>query len=171
MYVPSSKSRAAFKSLEITVQAVVPCPVRKQTWLRWFSGWLGLLGYETAELTLRLTSDDEIQALNRQFRSLDEVTDVLSFPAEPDLSTGGGFPPYLGDIVISVPEATRQSAKFGHSIDVELCWLAVHGLLHLLGWDHPDDDRWLQMVMKQADLLKGVNVDYDWTRVYSSILD
>lgn len=171
MYVPTSKSRADLKSLEITVQTVVPCPVRKQTWLRWFSCWFGLLGHENAELTLRLTSNAEIQALNRQFRSLNEVTDVLSFPAEPDLSACDEFPPYLGDIVICVPEATRQSAKFGHSIDEELAWLAVHGLLHLLGWDHPDDDRWLQMVMKQADLLKGVNVDYDWTRVYSPILD
>ncbi len=89
------------------------------------------------ELTVRVTGDRELRRLNRQFLGEDHATDVLSFPSG-DL--GGG---YLGDVALSWPAVTRQAAAFGHPPEVEAALLVVHGLLHLLGWDHasPDEER------------------------------
>jgi probable rRNA maturation factor len=81
------------------------------------------------ELTVRITGDRELRRLNRDFLGLDEVTDVLSFPSGD--STG-----YLGDLALSWPAVVRQAEHFGHSEADELALLCVHGLLHLLGWDH-----------------------------------
>lgn len=80
-------------------------------------------------LTLRITGDRELHRLNRRFLSEDHPTDVLSFPA-------GDGDPYLGDIVVSWPAAKRQGIQFGHDAATELALLSVHGLLHLLGFDH-----------------------------------
>jgi probable rRNA maturation factor len=84
---------------------------------------------EERELTVRVTGDRELLRLNRSFMGQDEVTDVLSFPSGD--STG-----YLGDLALSWPAAVRQAAAFGHSPELETALLTVHGLLHLLGWDH-----------------------------------
>ena len=81
----------------------------------------------TATVALRLTSDDELRRLNRDFADLDSVTDVLSF---------AGSQQHVGDLAISWPMAVRQAAEFGHPEQTELGLLSVHGLLHLLGWDH-----------------------------------
>ena len=81
-----------------------------------------------ASLTLRVTGDRELRRLNREFLGEDHATDVLSFPA------GSGA--YLGDIALSWPMVVRQAGSFGHPVDVEAALLGVHGLLHLLGWDH-----------------------------------
>jgi probable rRNA maturation factor len=86
-------------------------------------------------LTLRVTGDRELRRLNRQFLGEDHATDVLSFPA-------GGWPPaggYLGDLALSWPAVERQAVAFGHPAEVEAALLAVHGFLHLLGWDHADE--------------------------------
>jgi probable rRNA maturation factor len=65
---------------------------------------------------------------------------------------------YLGDIVISVETAYRQAQQQGHSLQTELAWLATHGLLHLLGWDHPDEESLQGMLYQQETLLKLVNL-------------
>ena len=83
-----------------------------------------------ANLTLKVSGDRELRRLNRTFLGEDHATDVLSFPS--------GEAGYLGDIVISWPAVERQAAEFGHPVNVEAALLAVHGLLHLLGWDHAD---------------------------------
>jgi probable rRNA maturation factor len=83
------------------------------------------------EMTLRISGDRELRRLNRRFLGEDHATDVLSFPSG-DSAAGA----YLGDIVISWPAVTRQAGEFGHSEDSEVALLAVHGFLHLLGWDH-----------------------------------
>lgn len=83
------------------------------------------------ELTLRITGDRELRRLNRRFLGEDRATDVLSFPA-------GGPGPYLGDVALSWPAVTRQAAEHGHPAEVEAALLVVHGLLHLLGWDHAE---------------------------------
>jgi probable rRNA maturation factor len=83
------------------------------------------------ELTLRISGDRELRRLNRRFLGEDHATDVLSFPSG-DESAGA----YLGDIVISWPAVVRQAREFGHPEDSELALLAVHGFLHILGWDH-----------------------------------
>jgi probable rRNA maturation factor len=137
-------------NLELIVQDLYqPSVVTETTWVHWFKDWLLTPGLElpiaeTYELSLRLTTDAEIQALNAQFRHKDQPTDVLSFAAmevdfpeiEPDAIESSL---YLGDIIISVDTASRQSAEHGYSLTKELAWLASHGLLHLLGWDHPDE--------------------------------
>jgi probable rRNA maturation factor len=83
------------------------------------------------ELTLRITGDRELRRLNRRFLGEDHATDVLSFPSG---ETAPGA--YLGDIVISWPAVMRQAREFGHPEESELALLAVHGFLHILGWDH-----------------------------------
>ncbi len=79
-------------------------------------------------LAIALASDAEVRALNRRYRRQDEATDVLSFPAEE--------PQMLGDLVIATGVARRQAADAGHSYATEIKVLALHGLLHLLGYDH-----------------------------------
>lgn len=83
------------------------------------------------ELTIRISGDRELRRLNRRFLHEDHATDVLSFPSG---EQGAGA--YLGDVVISWPAVIRQAEEFGHSEDDELALLLVHGLLHVLGWDH-----------------------------------
>lgn len=78
-------------------------------------------------IAIRLTDDDELRRLNRDFAGDDSVTDVLSF---------AGSEQHLGDLAISWPMVVRQAEEFGESVQTELGLLSVHGLLHLLGWDH-----------------------------------
>ena len=82
------------------------------------------------EVTVRVTGDRELRRLNREFLGEDHATDVLSFPSG-DLAGG-----YLGDLALSWPAVTRQAEAFGHPPEAEAALLVVHGLLHLLGWDH-----------------------------------
>ena len=84
------------------------------------------------DVTIALVSDRRIRALNRQFRGKDSATDVLSFPS--------GERGFLGDIVIAEGVAKRQAREAGHSLQTELRVLSLHGLLHLLGYDHETDD-------------------------------
>lgn len=131
-------------------------------WESWFITWLQVLQptlspISAYELSLRLTNDLEIQALNAQYRQRDQPTDVLSFAALEDLGAQSPEflavePLYLGDIVISVETAIRQAPEHGYAWQEEVCWLATHGLLHLLGWDHPNPER-LQSMLHQQDLL------------------
>jgi probable rRNA maturation factor len=80
-----------------------------------------------ATIAVRLTDDDELRRLNHDFAGHDSVTDVLSF---------AGLEEHLGDLAISWPMVLRQAREFGESQETELALLSVHGLLHLLGWDH-----------------------------------
>jgi probable rRNA maturation factor len=98
------------------------------------------------DLAIALVSDGEIRALNRRYRRQDRPTDVLSFPADtdsiPSNPSSSGPSLALGDLVIATGVARRQAAEAGHSYATELKVLALHGLLHLLGYDHhsPDDN-------------------------------
>lgn len=105
-----------------------------------------------SDLTIVITDDHQLQALNRQFLGIDAPTDVLSFPThEADPETGDV---YLGDILISYPQAIVQSHAGGHSIQDELQLLVVHGVLHLLGYDHAQDAERERMWAVQADTLQ-----------------
>jgi rRNA maturation RNase YbeY len=116
-----------------------------------------------SRVSLLLTDDDEIRALNLQFRGLDESTDVLSFPA-------GNFPwpgsrtAYLGDIAISVPYAERQAAARNVPLNTELGYLAIHGVLHLLGFeDEAEADRKKMVAaMNLAAKRAGLPPDTEW---------
>ena len=112
-----------------------------------------------ASLTLVLTGDEEIRALNRAYRGIDSATDVLSFPAnEPDPETGAL---YLGDVILSLPRAAAQAARGGHSLEEELRLLVVHGVLHLLGYDHADPEEKAAMWRAQAEILQAQGVSSD----------
>lgn len=156
-------SEASLESLpEYTDTAIA-----SETWETWFERWLEILqshlppaqGYE---LSLRLTDDAEIQALNAQYREQNKPTDVLAFAALeidfPQSVEMRSLPLYLGDIIISVDTANRQAQQQGHPLKTELAWLAAHGLLHLLGWDHPDEDSLVQMLTQQDILLQELNL-------------
>ena len=98
------------------------------------AAWLSSVAPARARgtMTVAIVPDARVRALNRKFRKKDKGTDVLSFPAEE--------PGYLGDVVISSGVAARQARAAGHSLATELRVLALHGLLHLLGYDHERDD-------------------------------
>lgn len=136
------------------------------SWSKWFDTWLSALDDElpqasSYELSLLLCSDREIATFNQQYRHKDQPTDVLAFAAlESELILPQEFAEslYLGDIVISLDTANEQAAQQEHSLGIELAWLASHGLLHLVGWDHPDDSSLSKMLQKQANLLKLVEI-------------
>ena len=116
------------------------------------------------EVSLRLTADADIQALNAQYRQQDRSTDVLAFAALevdcPQLEEMQSSEPlYLGDIIISIDTAQRQAQQQGHPLKTELAWLASHGFLHLLGWDHPDEDSLTQMLDRQETLLRAIGLE------------
>lgn len=93
------------------------------------------------EVSIRITSNRELQRLNRQFRSTNKPTDVLSFPS--------GMPELAGDIAISADIATANAADLGHPVETELKVLILHGLLHLAGYDHEKDKGDMQAREKQ----------------------
>ena len=112
---------------------------------------------EEISLGLRFTDDASICELNGTWRQRQEPTDVLSFAAlenAPDWLDDGSVE--LGDIVISLDTARRQALEHNHSLKRELQWLASHGLLHLLGWDHPDDASLDEMLACQDLLLSTI---------------
>jgi probable rRNA maturation factor len=115
---------------------------------------LGSLGFHDAELSVFFTGDGTIRSLNRKYRGKDAATDVLSFSLREGAFTHI-HPELLGDIVISVPAAVRQAAAAGQSVNREIDRLLVHGLLHLLGYDHErsrEDEK--KMRRKESHLLK-----------------
>ncbi|MEM9153914.1 MAG: rRNA maturation RNase YbeY [Cyanobacteria bacterium P01_F01_bin.33] len=157
------------EQLDLYVRYDLPAPVAIERWQQWFSNWLSLLALtESCELSLILTDDERVCRLNRQFRGIDSPTDVLAFAAREALSRETAKPVpnvtdflsnvTLGDIVISVPTAVRQASEQRHSLEEELAWLASHGLLHLLGWDHPDERSLQSMLRKQRELLDVVQL-------------
>lgn len=117
-------------------------------------------GTGMVELTLVITDDPGIQALNRDFLGNDAPTDVLAFSAMED---GGPFVSapeargYLGDVIVSYPRAMAQAHEQGHSPEQELDLLIVHGILHLLGYDHADDEGKAVMWAKQDAILSGLH--------------
>ena len=102
-------------------------------------------GNPRAEISLLLTDDLTIHALNKAYRGIDAPTDVLSFPLSEDDA--------LGDIVISMERAVAQAAEYGHSFERELAFLVVHGMLHLLGMDHMTEDERRSMEKTQRQIL------------------
>src|SRR5262249_25781180 len=110
--------------------------------------WLARIAPPRAQgtVSLALVNDRTVRALNRQYRRIDRATDVLSFPPGPNPRSQSSNRVFLGDIVIARGVARRQARAAGHSELTELRVLALHGLLHLLGYDHEHDDgRMLKM--------------------------
>jgi probable rRNA maturation factor len=102
----------------------------------------------TGEFSVLLTGDERLRALNLQFRGKDKATDVLSFPALPEAVNGGQG----GDVAISLETALVQAAAYGHTLQMEVKILILHGLLHLAGYDHERDQG--QMRRRETRLRK-----------------
>ena len=102
--------------------------------------------------------DDEIHKLNREYRNVDRVTDVISFALEDNDDFSYGDIRMLGDIYICIPQMKRQAEEYGHSEKRELSFLAVHGLLHLLGYDHMKKEDEEVMFKLQEEILDGANI-------------
>lgn len=101
------------------------------------------------EVNIIFVNDQFIRNLNQRFRSKDCPTDVLSFPFE--------IPEFLGEIYISLDTAKRQAAEYNHSIEREIAFLTVHGLLHLLGYNHGEEPN-PEMRAKEEEILKALGV-------------
>ena len=117
-------------------------------------------GVENSELSVTLTDDEHIHSLNKKFRGVDRATDVLSFAFresdEPEV-IGADFE-ILGDVIISLERAAAQAQEFGHSFLREVIFLEVHGLLHLLGYDHVDDDERREMESEQKFIMTRLGI-------------
>lgn len=154
-------------------------PIAIEQWQEWFDIWEKYLLSEQAiaegeyELSLTITDDLTIQQLNSQYRQQDRPTDVLSFAAlesdipeiprndpdnDPDDDDDYIEPICWGDIIVSQTTAVRQAAEREHSLVYELAWLTTHGLLHLLGWDHPDEESLEAMLEQQERMLKRISL-------------
>lgn len=117
------------------------------------------LDIESAIFNIIMVDDEEIQELNKNYRGIDKKTDVITFALE----DGDGFKNpevrVLGDIYISVPVAYLQAENYGHSRIREICFLATHGILHLLGYDHMNEEDEKKMFSLQEECLKEYEIN------------
>ena len=118
---------------------------------------------EEAELSGTFADKDEIQAINREYRDKDRVTDVISFAFEEqeDIFEGMEMPRILGDIIICTDVAQEQAQQYNHSFERELGFLALHGFLHLLGYDHMSEEEERIMFGRQKEILEGFGLTRD----------
>ncbi len=112
-----------------------------------------------SELSLTFVDNEKIHEINREYRGIDRPTDVISFALEENTEgemeiIGQDMPRVLGDIIISIPRAKQQAEEYGHSFMRELGFLAVHGFLHLLGYDHGTKEEEQQMFSRQEEILQ-----------------
>lgn len=113
----------------------------------------------SGEATVVITDDPGIQELNRGFLGIDAPTDVLAFSAQEevgDFVTAPETVEYLGDVIVSYPQAEAQAGEAGHAVEQELLLLIVHGLLHLLGADHAEEEDKAAMWARQEEILREV---------------
>lgn len=126
-----------------------------------------LEGVPDASANIVIADDDYLHELNWKFRQIDRATDVLSFPANElsapigqaieagaDLERGEEGELFLGDIFISLDHAAVQAEEYGNTLEQELCFLAVHGMLHLMGYDHMKEQEEMVMRQKQREVLQ-----------------
>ncbi|MFO0715131.1 MAG: rRNA maturation RNase YbeY [Sandaracinus sp.] len=135
---------------------------------RWAERMLHALAMPEAELSIVLTDDRTIHALNRDYRGMDKPTDVLAFAVREVLHAGiaeAALPEgVLGDVVISVPTATRQAREAQRSVEAEIAMLLAHGLLHLLGLDHRDRTEERRMTARTDALRSTARLGADRAR-------
>lgn len=107
------------------------------------------------EVSISLVTPDEIRELNNQYRGKDEVTDVLSFPM---FEEGDPEPVQLGDLVLCYERAQEQSRSYEHTLTRELCFLTAHGMLHLLGYDHMEEEDRQVMQEKEKEIMQRMQI-------------
>ena len=120
-----------------------------------------LYGAEGAEVSVTLTDDAHIHVINREYRNVDRPTDVISFALteseEPEI-IGGGEHEVLGDLIISLERMRAQAAEYGHTELRELSFLTVHGMLHLLGYDHMEAEERQEMEEEQRAVMEELGI-------------
>ena len=118
---------------------------------------------QDAELSVTFVDKEEIQQINKIYRDKDKVTDVISFALEEDEPeiTGLEIPRVLGDIIICKDVAQEQATTYGHSFERELGFLALHGFLHLLGYDHMNEEDEKKMFGRQETILTAYGLTRD----------
>ncbi len=119
-----------------------------------------------AEVSIWITTEEELHRLNRTYRNKDSSTDVLSFGSEDEDDTtfvgAPDQPRYLGDLAVSFAHVVRQAEEYGHSQQRELSYLVTHGLLHLLGYDHEQPDEAQQMRSREEALLGALGIGREY---------
>ena len=113
---------------------------------------------ENAIFSVVFMEDEEIHEMNREYRGVDRVTDVISFAFEDNNDIVYNDIRMLGDIFICIPQMKRQAIEYGHSEKRELSFLAVHGILHLLGYDHMKKEEEEVMFKLQEDILNEMGI-------------
>jgi len=144
-------------TVDVQVAPALRRKVQKSEIRRWAEAVMRAEGLtELPDMAVVITDDESVQALNRDFRGLDEPTDVLAFGEEKPgpFVLAPGEPAYLGDIVISLERAEAQAKERGIPVKSELQLLLVHGILHLLGYDHDTDEAKREMWERQAAILE-----------------
>ncbi|EMR05905.1 putative rRNA maturation factor [Bhargavaea cecembensis DSE10] len=120
-----------------------------------------------AEVSVTFMDDESIRTINRDYRDKDRATDVISFALEETVegeirvSSPEGMPRLLGDILISTETADRQAGEYGHSREREIGFLALHGFLHLLGYDHMNEEDERRMFGRQDEILETFGLGRD----------
>lgn len=120
------------------------------------------LDLSKCEFNIIIIDNEKIHEINKEYRNIDRETDVISFALEDEKDILYDDFRLLGDIYISIDRVISQAKEYGHSELREICFLATHGILHLLGYDHmePDDEK--EMFDLQNKLLDGYNIKRDW---------
>ena len=113
----------------------------------------------TGGVTVLLVTAGEIRRLNAAYRGVDSVTDVLSFPASEGEAIAAPPDGYLGDLAVCRSRAAEQAERYGHPLERELAFLAVHGTLHLLGFDHMTAPQEEQMRARQREIMKELGLE------------
>lgn len=113
---------------------------------------------DTCVFNIILVDDEFILKLNKEYRNIDRTTDVISFALEDDDNEYETTYRVLGDIYISIDKAYEQAESYNHSRIREICFLATHGILHLLGYDHMDEEDEIVMFKKQEELLDAYKI-------------
>lgn len=119
---------------------------------------VGELKLEKCEFNIIIIDNEKIHEINKEYRGIDRETDVISFALEDNMDIEYTDFRLLGDIYISIDRCYQQALEYGHSREREICFLATHGILHLLGYDHmtPEDEK--KMFDLQNKLLDGYNI-------------
>ena len=116
------------------------------------------LNLQEVAFNVIIINNDDIHEINKKYRNVDRATDVITFALEDDKQIETPLVRVLGDVYISYDKVISQAKEYGHSKQRELCFLAVHGLLHLLGYDHINEEDEKKMFKKQKELLNSYGI-------------
>lgn len=119
---------------------------------------VGKLELEKCEFNIIIVDNEKIHEINKEYRNVDRETDVISFALEDNMDISYQDFRLLGDIYISIDKCYSQASEYGHSKVREICFLATHGILHLLGYDHMEEDDEKEMFKLQNELLEGYDI-------------